>query len=58
MANDSFLFGGPLVGLAIGALVMVFGIFQGGLNPITLFGGVIGAASIVLLSYAVFQASG
>ncbi|WP_207586715.1 hypothetical protein [Halomontanus rarus] len=57
MVNDTFLFGAPLVGVAVGAGVLVFGLFQGGFAGITLLGGIIGALSIALLAFAASQAS-
>ena len=49
MDRETIAFGAPLGGVILGMIVLLVGIFQGGLTTMALIGGVIGFASIVLL---------
>lgn len=56
MNRETVAFALPLVTLGIGMLVLLAGIFQGGLTTLTFIGGAIAALGIVLLAFSVFQA--
>ncbi len=53
MDSESFAFGAPVIGVLVGAVIIVVSLFQGGLTPVTMIGGLIGFVSIVGLTIAV-----
>lgn len=53
MNRETVAFGVPLAGLAVGMVVLVFGIFQGGLTTIAVTGGALMALSICWLAFSV-----
>ncbi len=57
MEADSIVFGAPLVGMVIGMIIFISGIFQGELTTLAVAGGLVMFLSIVWLSYSVSVAA-
>lgn len=57
MHRDTISFAAPLVGLVVGAVILVGSLFVAGLSIVSIVGGVIGLASIAALGYAVARAT-
>jgi hypothetical protein len=57
MHNDTIQFAAPLVGLCIGAAILVGSLFITGLSVVSIAGGVIGIGSIAALGYAVARSA-
>ena len=53
MNRETVAFGAPLAGLAVGAVVLITGIFLGGLTTVAVVGGLVMLASISLLAFSV-----
>ncbi|WP_255170325.1 hypothetical protein [Natrononativus amylolyticus] len=56
MDREVIGFGAPLAGLAVGMVILVVGIFQGGLTATAIAGGAVMAVSISWLAFSVSQA--
>jgi hypothetical protein len=57
MHKETVSFGAPLVGLLVGAVILVGSLFIAGLSVVSAVGGAIGLASIAALGYAVARST-
>lgn len=53
MEGESIAFGLAVIGMFAGAIVLVFGVFRGGMTPTAAGGSVIALLSIAWLAYLV-----
>ena len=54
MEDDTIKFGAPFAGLVLGLIVLVIGIFMGGLTTVAIVGGAIAFIAILGLTYSAF----
>jgi hypothetical protein len=50
MDQETVAFGGPLVGIVVGLIVLIAGVPAGGLNPVLTAGGLIALVSVIVLA--------
>lgn len=50
MDQETVAFGGPLVGIVVGLVVLIAGVPAGGLNPVLTAGGLIALVSVGVLA--------
>lgn len=55
MDDDTIKFGAPFAGLVLGLIVLIVGIFMGGLTPVAIAGGAIAFLAIIGLTYSAFE---
>ncbi|MFC4436626.1 MULTISPECIES: hypothetical protein [Natrialbaceae] len=58
MDSDTIAFGAPIVGLFLGAVILVVSLFVSGLTIVAALGGLIGLLSIAALAIAVARSVG
>lgn len=55
MADDTVRFGAPFAGLVLGLILLVVGIFMGGITTVAIVGGAVALLGILGLAYAAFS---
>lgn len=58
MDSDTIAFGAPIVGLFLGAVILVASLFASGLTIAAVLGGLVGLLSIAALALAVARSAG
>ncbi|ELY50856.1 hypothetical protein [Natronococcus jeotgali] len=58
MHSDTIAFGAPLLALAVGAAILVGGLFAGGFSLVSVLGGAIVLIGVAALALAVARAAG
>ena len=58
MEDDTMKFGAPFAGLVLGLIVLIVGIFMGGLTYVAIAGGAIALLAILGLTYSAFEVAG